>query len=71
LQEFEDKRKREEYKLMEEYEQFDRKVRGRYSPPKGSPKVSGKREESYAIKSRKKVDYSDKIKELEARLFKK
>ena len=32
-------------------------------------KVSGKREESYALKSRKKVDYSDRIKELEARLF--
>lgn len=38
------------------------------SPPlKG--KLSGKREESQALRARKKVDYSDRIKELEARLF--
>jgi hypothetical protein len=76
LQDFEDKRKNEESKLMEEYDVYEKKLRGKaggYSPPKGTSvkagRLNGKREESYAVKSRKKVDYSDKIKELEARLF--
>lgn len=78
LNALEDRRRSKEHRLIEEMETIDRKEH-RYSPARvgsghgvggGSGKVSGKREANQ-YRAQRKNDYSNKIKELEAKLYKK